>query len=414
MSLGTLALHAILSASDIKAFRELEANLFTPEERPVYDFALAFRRKYGKLPGLKAVKDNGFTLHKGGEKISYYMKRLEDRALFMDLTPDVGALVQAMDNKDMAAARAALAQLSAKARHRDSNDLMTHIGLEAQALLEDMQERGIFALSIPMGFPTLDRATGGLREGELAVLVGRTNMGKSYYLLHMLMSAWRAMHRPLVITMEMEARQLTARMVGMDSGVNPRFIRDRSFSTRGLAAMAEVVTDFQLRPPLTFVSGHKLKDAGDIEALIHETEPDGVWIDAAYLLKLAKKARASKWEMLEEVMEFLQGVCVRTKKPITLTAQMGRKQAIKSTNLENALDNIRGSDAIGQLASVGIAIGPAPGAEGINHRLMRLFKNREGVKDIEWGAKFDFSRMDFSETRLRGVRERQEQRESMI
>ena len=306
-------------------------------------------------------------------------------------------LVSAMEARNLAEVRRINAQLASKLRDRDRDDPVTNIGREAQDLIDDLNARDTFYRGITTGYPTLDANTGGLTENDLLTLAGRTNVGKSYLLLHMLTAAWSAMNSALVITMEMGVRQLTTRMVGMGSGLNTKYIRERRVSSFKMDDLAETVLGFQLRPPLYFVSGHKLNSVEDVETLIHEMRPAICYIDAAYLFKLADRGKRGKWEMLEDVMEVLQAIQVRTKTPIVITVQLGKGQSSKSSSLDNAIDKVRGSDAIAQLSSVLVAVAAADGIHRQTRRVFNLAKNREGPKEVPWWSKFEFDPMCFEE-----------------
>lgn len=411
VGVGTALLRAIIDNREAGVLRDLNANLFDEDEQQYYDFMVGYQREYGKLPSLDVMSENNLSLRKvsKGGTTAYLLDRLLNRALWQDISPDVQELVSAMESRDMKMVRKALQQMSLKSRDRDTESLITNIGREAADLLKDLQTRGIEHLSIPTGWPALDAGITGIGATDFVILAGRTNIGKSYFLLSMVVAAWKAMYRPLVITMEMGVRQLATRMVGMESGINPRFLKERTLGTLATRALAETVTDFQLRPPMSFVSGHKLQGVEHVEGIIQEIEPDITYIDAAYLLKLAKagNTRASRFEILETVMEYLQGIVVRTNRPIVITVQLGRGQSSKSSDLSGAIDKIRGSDAIAQLGSVVVASAPCDGVHAQTRRVHRLVKNREGPKEFEWWTKFEFSpRMDFSETVIEAVQQR--------
>lgn len=399
MSTGLHTIKAIIREGDNTAFRELNDRLFTDEELPAFNFVRSYHRLHGQLPGLDVVAENGIEFPgKATGAVSHYVQRLHDRALYTEAAPDVTELMAAMEERNLDSLREITARLASKLRDRDTESPVTNIGREAQDLLVDLRNRGLFYRGITTGYPTLDISTGGLTQNDFLTLAGRTNVGKSYLLLHMSTAAWAAMNSCLIITMEMGVRQLTTRMVGMGSGINTKFIRERRVTSFKMDDLAETVLDFQLRPPLHFVSGHKLSGVEDVETLIHEIRPAVCYIDAAYLFKLADRGKRGKWEMLEDVMEHLQAIMVRTKTPVVITAQLGKGQSSRSSSLDNAIDKVRGSDAISQLSSILVAVAAADGIHRQTRRVMNLAKNREGPKEVEWWAKFEFDPMNFEET----------------
>lgn len=73
---------------------------------------------------------------------------------------------------------------------------------------------------IPLGIPSIDRALkGGLRKGELAVIMGTTGRGKSMCLTNVTQSAIARGYRVVYFGFEMNARQLASRQDSRWSGI---------------------------------------------------------------------------------------------------------------------------------------------------------------------------------------------------
>ena len=70
-------------------------------------------------------------------------------------------------------------------------------------VLEDMKLHPEKYKGMPTGIDELDELTGGLWKGELAFVFGRTGVGKSFFLLETALTAYRNVHRVLVISIEM-------------------------------------------------------------------------------------------------------------------------------------------------------------------------------------------------------------------
>lgn len=73
--------------------------------------------------------------------------------------------------------------------------------------------------AIPLGFPRIDRTlSGGLRKGELALIMGTTGRGKSIFLTNAVMSAIARGYNVIYFAFEMPARQIAARQDSRWSG----------------------------------------------------------------------------------------------------------------------------------------------------------------------------------------------------
>jgi len=73
--------------------------------------------------------------------------------------------------------------------------------------------------AIPLGFPRIDRTlSGGLRKGELALIMGTTGRGKSIFLTNAVQSAIARGYNVIYFAFEMPARQIAARQDSRWSG----------------------------------------------------------------------------------------------------------------------------------------------------------------------------------------------------
>ena len=108
-----------------------------------------------------------------------------------------------------------LVEINKQDTHRgpvSTKDLIDQIGITA---LLSPREKG--AVSLP--FPRLQEALGGLREGQMVVLMAATSRGKTSMALQITAAAAEQGHTPAVWAMEMGAKTNFQRMVTQISGV---------------------------------------------------------------------------------------------------------------------------------------------------------------------------------------------------
>jgi replicative DNA helicase len=131
--------------------------------------------------------------------------------------------------------------------------------------------------------------------------------------------------------------------------------------------------------PCSLAAGDSCKTVGDIDTLIQECSPDVVYVDAGYLLTPEKQLRnGSRHEIIASVAEELKQVAVRRSVPIVLTVQFNRDETGRDEDRVPLLANIAGSDVLGQIASLVIAVkkGAAPNEE--SERRYDIIKDRDG------------------------------------
>jgi len=77
----------------------------------------------------------------------------------------------------------------------------------------DRVRRGLVPVGVSYGVPKLDRATLGLRPGQLVILAGRPGMGKTAVALHIALSAARAAGAVGFFSLEMDGEELAERIL---------------------------------------------------------------------------------------------------------------------------------------------------------------------------------------------------------
>lgn len=248
------------------------------------------------------------------------------------------------------------------------------------------------------GYPTLDAMLGTLRGGDIMSIVGRPSQGKTYQLLRMAHHAWHYQaKRVMFVSMEMKPLALIQRITAMHQKMSITLLRKGEILKKKhkkiLADMHELETSHE---KFWIVDGNLTSKASDIVMLCHQMKPDILYIDGAYMLQIDDR-RAPRYERIASSLETVKSeIATRQGVPSVLSYQFNKKGA-----KEKELENIGGSDAVGQISSCVLALFEKEmgSVENIVKKKVNIMKGRNGEEGefyINWI--FDTPPfMDFSE-----------------
>ncbi len=94
-------------------------------------------------------------------------------------------------------------------------------------------------MGLPTGFRDLDGLLSGLQRSDLLIFAGRPGMGKTSFLLSVVMNAAKLNARILIFTMEMGHEQLVQRFVSMETGINTQKLRTGQLDQREYSRFVE-------------------------------------------------------------------------------------------------------------------------------------------------------------------------------
>jgi len=394
------ALRAVIDAGSRTTMRSLSPGLFFPEEQSAYDFLSGFYQRHGSLPSVDIMRQNGFNLPTATGPLDYWIDRLRDRAVYSAAAACMTDLDTAITARNVEGVRQIVRDLYRAMSEFDGRrdtvplaDAMATV-LE-EALLLRMNGAGELT-GVPFGWYTMNRATAGGQPGDVISVVARPNVGKSWTILFMALTAWLAGHPVVLVTMEMTDHQMARRMLALASGMNPDDIRRGRITMHGEEILHEWVERARNLPPFHLMSGSFKKTTADIDRLVQEFGPDGLYIDASYLVGSQKKQRnnGARWEKIYDVGEEIKGIAQDRNLPVIQSLQLSRE---KKEGVAFDMNQIAGGDVIGQISSVVVAVDYVD--DPTFRRTKRKYtggKNRDGEL-FDFDTNFLFNPMDFSE-----------------
>ena len=255
---------------------------------------------------------------------------------------------------------------------------------------------------VPLGFPTLDSATGGAQPGDYIIVGARLGIGKTWTLIQMATAAMIAGHQVMFVTLEQTRNQIAFRIHNLLSATLAKRVFSSSELMTGkgfsLAEYKKFLDDLKTRAGLGdihILDGSRGKvSAATLGANIERVKPDIVFVDYLTLLD----TRDKDWQSVAKLSNDVQHLAMRYQVPIVAAAQINRG----GEGMEPPMVSQLGlSDAIGQDADVVVTLGKQS-----EHILkFRLAKFRNGSSAIMWHCQFDPSSGNFKEVSYNKARE---------
>jgi len=267
-----------------------------------------------------------------------------------------------------------------------------HVKEVANAVLEILdkkrnEERLI--TGVPSGFLDLDRLTAGFQPSDLVIVAARPGMGKSSFMLSMVLKIAFEEKLPLaVFSLEMGGQQLVLRMLSMISGVplqNMRhgFLPDEDWNKVLRAALDLSSRDIYIddSPSLSTtelrIKSRKLKKEKGVGI---------IFVDYLQLLKTPYRL-ANRQEEVAEISRNLKALAKELQIPVVALAQLSR-QVEQRSDKRPQLADLRESGQIEQDADLILFIhrpevykkNPPPEEEGLAEIIVA--KQRQGPTGI--------------------------------
>lgn len=280
---------------------------------------------------------------------------------------------------------------------------------------------------IPTGLPTLNTALeGGLRMGELGLIVATTNMGKSIAMNHLGYHGVIHDYGVAHFSLEMSADAVATRYDSRFTGMLHRKFKTWDFSGSELKEVARKVkrNKERLKNRLRIVSMPvRSCDINSLRNALDEIEMEMpvhmVLVDSGDHMKATRKHESIRLEHAEVYWD-LKALAEERSKVVWSTTHAGREYEKKfagNAAVSESYDKARIADAVLTLNPPGlrsrrskVAVGEAPepvapGSKKMLPTTMEAFlsKNRDGVKEIRIPLHHDFSRMLIEEAEVGGA-----------
>lgn len=398
----------LIEDKDTEKFQDLQLkpSYFVESEQEVFSYLVEYVLKYGKLPDY-SVFDSTIkgTLPEITEPTQYYVDQLETRYMktaIQDGLVDIGDMLKgaiAPSPKDIVSELAKITtDLSLELRDSPLFDFGKGSLESVWDIYDEKQldpEGGI-----KIGWPTADKASGGLRGGDIVSIVGRPASGKSYVMLKMAHHMWHHQGlNVLFVTVEMSRQDMMNRLTAIHTQKPVTNLLKGQLSTKAEKEMKKMMKDMQSKKnDFYFFDGGAKTFVDDIAMKCHELKPDVVFIDGAYLLQ-HHDSKLDRYRRVAENCDLMKFQLARDFDIPVLASFQFNRDMVKNQkkNSKTGLEDIAYSDVIGQISSIVLGLLDEDNLSIEKRRRIDTLKGREGETG-DWLINWDFNRMDFEES----------------
>lgn len=378
----------------------VKSSLFV-QNRQLFSFICDFYSKHGQMPS-SDVTDVYFPefslIDETPDPLSFYVEELRKARTYTILSDAVDKTTKHLFDLEVDPAVKLLQNSILQVETEVGDNKVASYVQSAKTRLDQMYAKMQFKEQEGLHFRwrTLQQETLGVQPSQLVGIVGRTGIGKTYFMC-ILAHDIRLTHRNvLFISMEMSENELYRRVDAIGSGISPKKLRSGMLAPDELTRYKTYLDDIDCHDGDIYVvdagSVRGKMDLLAIEGLIQQYKPDCVIIDGVYLLH-GPNPRAGRVEKMYDVVEGLKAAAKRHTVPILISAQMKRKE-------KGGLDNISWGDQVAQNSDLVLEIQENQAFPDV--RSIRILKQREGER-ITVSSSWDMNKMEFKEVDLGGL-----------
>lgn len=250
---------------------------------------------------------------------------------------------------------------------------------------------------IPIGFPTLDLATGGPQPGQYAVVAARLGAGKSWVLVRMAATAVINGYRVQFDALEQSKGQISVRVhsmlahIKLVSGIDSQgLMLGRNVDLDAYRAfLSRLKQDMKGK---LFVSDASRGSVGSVQVAgqIERNGPDIVFIDYLSLMARPKSKDNDVFQGVSALSAEVKALCERYAVPIVCASQVNRMGTGKEPP---GAEHLSLSDSVGQDADAVITLSRITDSV----RKVKLVKYRHGRDGQSFFIRFKPSRGDIEE-----------------
>lgn len=396
---------------------EISEDKFTNQkDRELFDFVVEHQKDYGKLPDVDIARKKfpdlrdiklpqesvDFFLDRFIEGYKTHILRLTAEGIANGLNSEesVDSIIESLSE-----ANSILQKSSSRKEINSLIPLSLACDLAIDSAIKRRKQTEAIA-GVSFGFDFLDRVTDGAQDGDFITIAARPKVGKTHILCNAANAAYDQGKRVLIATFEMPPIQLARRIIERRTNMPAKNLKFGQITTFGEKKLQKHVIGLKSSEAaghtMMIYHGSLFTTIDKLSAKIAEVNPDVMFVDGAYLLKLSK-GNSKTHETVAESATFLKNIALTRGIPVIATYQINRDGIGK----KGSADNMMYSDAMSQLASIAFILKfieetnsreSTSWGSGIK-RVLKIDRDRDG-ESAEVEVELNFGRKPFRITRV--------------
>lgn len=261
---------------------------------------------------------------------------------------------------------------------------------------------------LDLGFTKIDKAIGGMDDGDVIVIAARPAVGKSAFALQMIRKFGKDGYKVGYFNLEMAERQIYERSIASASGIDMTRIRlATDFLNDEYEKFEEGNKELEQETNVTSITG--TQTINSIRAVQKQAQFDVIVVDYLQLIQSTGK-RPNRAAEVGDISRGLKAIATDFKIPVIALSQLNRASELNKDK-EPTMSELRESGDIEQDASVILLLWNG-NPEDATEKKIKVEKSRNGYVDRDT-LYFDGKHMTFSTVNIADGHKKQSTDESL-
>ena len=332
MNKEQLLLSKVIETRDLTKLFERNVNdswFMDNEDRKVWSLLKSHFTKYGECPSLDVVTENfpTYKVVEAQDSIDYLLDEIVARRRKIATITMVGEAIDQLEKERDH--EAALISLQRGIVKLEEEGLTTSTDIDITenplALWDDymFRKNNPGLLGVPTGFPTIDKATNGLQNGQLIIIVAPPKTGKSTLALQIAQNIHLKGSTPMFQSFEMTNQEQLSRYVAMRARVSHTRYQSGSLTDEEESRVkAKLRAISEMREKFWLVGALEGATVSAVASKIQILQPDVVFIDGMYLMIDENGEKPGSPQALTNITRSLKRLAQRVNKPVVISTQI--------------------------------------------------------------------------------------------
>lgn len=376
-------------------YKNITPEYFIGDVAKYYTWILEFYNEYKQVPSKQAFEEKfNIKIEDTPDPLEYYVDKF---AQYYDTirvqefaTKIVHKLADIKDKKQIQE----LMSFIATASKQFTEQIIKQVPVTpvSDVLRDYVKEEIRPILEFPWQF--INNLTGGIKQSEFWVIVGRPNVGKTYIALAILKSWFKkgCPYPVIIFSPEMVTSSLLERLLAIIYGFNPDLLKFRTNEAKQF--VSQKIHEWEGLPFYIF---DKVHDVNQVELYISYYKPKLVLIDSVYLLRdnTIQSSKSALWETIAAVLSKLRLFALKYNIALVVTSQLSRN--IGEFSPVASLNDLSYTDVFSQLADYVLGITMTQELKEQKLRQIKIMKARHSSQ-TSMTINFKFQpQIDFTE-----------------